>query len=56
MKDEIKEVIKDGIKQGQAEVGAPLPPLTKEDREEVGKKIVTAWYVRLWNALTGWLK
>ena len=55
-KEEIKKVLKEGIEQGQAEVGAPLPPLTKEDREEVGKKIVAAWYVRLWNALTGWLK
>ena len=56
MKDEIKQVVKDGIKQGQAEVGAPLLPLTKEDREEVGKKIVTAWYVRLWNKLFGWAR
>ena len=28
-KDEIKKVVKEGIRQGQAEVGAPLPPLTK---------------------------
>ncbi len=55
-KEEIKKVLKEGIKQGQAEVGAPLPPLTKDDREEVGKKIVTAWYVRLWNKLFGWAR
>ena len=55
-KEEIKKVLQEGIKQGQAEVGAPLPPLTKEDREEVGKKIVTAWYVRLWNKLFGWTR
>lgn len=53
MKDEIREVLKDGIEQGQAEVGQPQIPLTKEDREEVGKKIVAAWYVRLWRYLFG---
>ena len=56
MKDEIEQVVKDGIKQGQAEVGAPLPPLTKKDREEVGRNIVAAWYVRLWNKLFGWAR
>jgi hypothetical protein len=52
-KDEIKKVVKEGIRQGQAEVGAPLPPLTKKDREEAAKKIVAAWYVRLWRYLFG---
>lgn len=53
MKDEIKKVVREGIEQGQKEVGAPLPPVTKEDREEVGKKIVAAWYVRLWRRIFG---
>ncbi len=51
--EELEKILKDGVKQGQAEVGAPLPPLTKEDREEVGKKIVAAWYVRLWRYIFG---
>jgi len=37
-KDEIKKVVKEGIRQGQAEVGAPLPPLTKEDRERSARR------------------
>jgi|GEM_PF-6218332 len=53
-KEEIKEVIRDGIKQGQAEVGIPeIPPMTKEQREEAGRQIVAAWYVRLWRYLFG---
>lgn len=54
-KDMLEEILEDGVKQGQQEVGAPvgIPPITKEERKEAGKKIVAAWYVRLWNWLTG---
>jgi hypothetical protein len=53
--DEFKKVVLDGIEQGQAQTGGPvgIPPITKEDREEIGKKVVAAWYVRFWNWLTG---
>jgi len=52
-KDEIKQVVKEGIRQGQAEVGAPLPPLTKKDREEAGRNIVAAFFVSLWRRFFG---
>lgn len=53
MKDEIKQVLKDGVAQGQAEVGQPEIPLTKKDREKAGAQIVAAWYVKLWHFLVG---
>ena len=53
-KDEIKEVIKDGIKQGQAEVGIPeIPPVTKEQRKEAGRNLVAAFFVSLWRRFFG---
>ena len=51
-RDTIESVIKDGVAQGQAEVGQPTVPLTKADREKAGAQIVAAWYVRLWRWLT----
>ena len=54
MKDEIKEVIKDGIKQGQAEVGIPeIPPVTREQRKEAGRNVVAAFFVSLWRRIFG---
>ena len=49
---EFEKVIKDGIKQGQQQTGAPSI-ITKEDREQAGAQIVAAWYVRLWNWIMG---
>ena len=52
--DAIEKVLKDGVKQGQAEVGVPVPPVvTKEDREAAATQLVAAWYVRLWRYLFG---
>ena len=53
--DEIRKVALDGIAEGQRQTGVPLevPPITKEQREEAGAKIVAAWYVRLWRYFFG---
>jgi len=49
-KDEIKQVVKDGIEQGQAEVGiSEIPPVTKEQRKEAGRNIVAALFIKAWN-------
>lgn len=48
----LENVVKDGIAQGQAEVGQPTVPLTKADREKAGAQIVAAWYVRFWRWIT----
>lgn len=55
-KKTIENVVKDGLAQGQAEVGQPTVPLTKADREKVGAQIVAAWYVKLvhWLTFQGW--
>lgn len=53
-KDEIKQVVKDGIKQGQAEAGIPkIPPVTKEQRKEVGRNIIAALFVKAWRFIFG---
>jgi len=54
-KDEIKDVLRDGVAQGQAKTGVIVPPITKEQRKEVATQAVARWYVRLWNKLFGWL-
>jgi len=50
----IEKALKDGVKQGQAEVGVPVPPVvTREDREAAATQLVAAWYVRFWRYLFG---
>lgn len=52
--DGLEKVLKGGVKQGQAEVGVPVPPVvTREDREAAATQLVAAWYVRFWRYLFG---
>jgi len=55
-KKTLENVVKDGLAQGQAEVGQPTVPLTKADREKAGAQIVAKWYVKLvhWLTFQGW--
>jgi len=53
--DALEKVLKEGVAQGQKQTGAPVPPLTKEQREKAAVKVVAVWYVRAWNALMGFL-